>query len=128
MLEFIVGIIAGVFTGLGLGGGSVLTLFLTLFLGIDQHIAQSTNLIFFSIAALVSIFINLKRKTININNSKIIAISGVLGALIGALISKNLNMLVLKKLFAVFLLLVAGYESYSYYKLYIKDKIRHTKE
>ena len=128
MLEFIVGMIAGVFTGLGLGGGSVLILFLTLFLGIDQHIAQSTNLIFSSIAALVSIFINLKGKTININNSKIIAISGVLGALIGALISKNLNMLVLKKLFAVFLLLVAGYESYSYYKLYIKDKIRHTKE
>ena len=31
MLEIIIGILAGIFTGLGMGGGSVLILFLTLF-------------------------------------------------------------------------------------------------
>ena len=36
MLEIIIGILAGIFTGLGLGGGSVLILFLTLFLNLEQ--------------------------------------------------------------------------------------------
>ena len=128
MVEFILGIIAGIFTGLGLGGGSILILFLTLFLETDQHIAQSTNLIFFIAAAIVSIFMNIKNKTINLKNSKTIVFTGVIFALLGATISKNLNMVILKKLFAIFLLLIAIYEIYSYYKLYIKNKFRHTKE
>ena len=128
MIEFIVGIISGIFTGLGLGGGSVLILFLTLFFNIEQHVAQSTNLVFFITAAIVSIFINFKNKTINFKNSIFIIIFGIIGAFIGANISKNLDVTILRKCFAIFLLLVAVYESYSYYKLYIKSKIRHTKQ
>ena len=62
MLEIIIGILAGIFTGLGLGGGSVLILFLTLFLNLEQHIAQATNLLFFIPSALVCIILNTKRK------------------------------------------------------------------
>lgn len=127
MLYFIIGIMAGICTGLGLGGGSILILFLTLFLDIEQHIAQATNLIFFTASAIVSILYNLKNKTINFKNSMFIIFFGVIGASIGALISRNLNVLILKKFFAVFLLIVGIYESYSYYKLYIKSKIRHNK-
>ena len=65
MLEIIIGILAGIFTGLGLGGGSVLILFLTLFLNLEQHIAQATNLLFFIPSALVCIILNTKRKLIN---------------------------------------------------------------
>ena len=128
MFKFIIGIIAGIFTGLGLGGGSILILFLTLFFNTEQHVAQATNLIFFTSAAIISILINLKNKTINLKNSIIIIIFGIIGAFLGATISKNLDVTILRKCFAIFLLLIAFYESYSYYKLYIKQKIRHNKK
>ena len=46
-MVIIIGIISGIVTSLGLGGGAILIIGLTLFLGIEQRIAQSVNLIFF---------------------------------------------------------------------------------
>ena len=46
-MEIIIGVISGMVTAIGMGGGTVLILLLTLFLGVPQHIAQATNLIFF---------------------------------------------------------------------------------
>ncbi len=127
MIKIFIGMLAGFFTALGLGGGSVLILLLTIFLKMDLHLAQSCNLIFFIFSALISIFINLKHKNINFKNSKFIILFGILGAFVGAKISKNLNSKILQKVFACFLIVIAFSELYSYYKLYIKNKIRHTK-
>ena len=80
MLEIIIGILAGIFTGLGMGGGSVLILFLTLFLNLEQHIAQATNLLFFVPSALVCIIINTKRKLINFKNAMFFIVFGVIVA------------------------------------------------
>ena len=121
MLEIIIGILAGIFTGLGLGGGSVLILFLTLFLNLEQHVAQSTNLLFFIPSALVCIILNTKRKLINFKNAIFFVVFGVIGAVCGAVISKNMPVTKLRKLFGLF---ISAYEIYSYFKLYIKGKKR----
>ena len=47
MIEFIIGIIAGTVSGTGMGGGTVLILLLTTINGLEQHMAQAINLIFF---------------------------------------------------------------------------------
>ena len=47
MAETLIGIISGIVSGTGMGGGTILIFFLTFMLGIDQHVAQATNLIFF---------------------------------------------------------------------------------
>jgi len=120
MLEIIIGIFAGIFTGLGMGGGSVLILFLTLFLNLEQHIAQATNLLFFIPSALVCIILNTKRKLINFKNAIFFVVFGV----IGAVVSRNMPVTKLRKLFGVFLLFISAYEIYSYFKLYIKGKKR----
>ena len=49
---------------------------------------------------------------------------GVIGAVCGAIVSKNMPVAELRKLFGVFLLLISAYEIYSYFKLYIKGKKR----
>ena len=49
MVEIITGIIAGSISGLGMGGGTILILVLSNFVGLEQHIAQATNLVFFII-------------------------------------------------------------------------------
>lgn len=120
-MEIIVGLIAGVGTSIGIGGGTILILFLTMFLGIEQHIVQAINLVCFVPASIISIIYNLKEKNINIKESITILISGIVGALLGCYISKNININVLRKLFAIFLLCISIYEIYDLYK-YIKKQ------
>ena len=107
-----------------MGGGSVLILFLTLFLNLEQHIAQATNLLFFIPSALVCIILNTKRKLINFKNAIFFVVFGVIGAVCGAVVSRNMPVTKLRKLFGVFLLFISAYEIYSYFKLYIKGKKR----
>ena len=99
-------------------------LFLTLFLNLEQHIAQATNLLFFVPSALVCIIINTKRKLINFKNAMFFIVFGVIGAVCGAVVSRDMPVTKLRKLFGVFLLFISAYEIYSYFKLYIKGKKR----
>ena len=62
-MEMIIGIISGMVTAIGMGGGTVLILLLTIFLGIQQHIAQATNLIFFVPTSITAIILNSYSKT-----------------------------------------------------------------
>ena len=47
MIEAIVGLVSGVVSGMGIGGGSILILYLTLFAGMAQQQAQGINLLYF---------------------------------------------------------------------------------
>lgn len=117
------GIIAGIVTGLGMGGGSILILLLSVFSGLDQHIAQATNLVFFIPTSIVAIYTNLKYKNVDLKLASIISIFGVLGAIMGAIISSNIDSSLLKKFFASFILIIAIYETYRLFREYkIKRK------
>ena len=109
-----------------MGGGTILILLLSLFGGLDQHVAQATNLVFFIPTAIASIIINLKNKNIIWKKSIPIVIAGIVGAAISSSISSKMNVSILKKLFGAFLLTIAFYEIYSWHKRYIKAKKRHT--
>lgn len=117
-MEVIIGIIAGTISGTGMGGGSILILSLVNFLNIDQHIAQATNLIFFIPTALVAIWVNYKQKLIDFKIGNLIAIVGVIGAIIGANVSLKIDSSKLKLYFGIFLLIIAFYEIYGMIKEY----------
>lgn len=119
-MEIITGIISGTISALGMGGGTALILILVNFLGIDQHIAQATNLLFFVPTSIVSIIVNYKQKIINFKLGVIIIIFGIVGAIIGANISININSNELRKYFGVFLLLIAIYGIYGMIRQHIK--------
>ena len=125
MIEILTGIIAGSISGLGMGGGTILILVLSNFLGIEQHIAQATNLVFFIPTAISAIIINLKQKLINLKLSLIIILSGVIGTIIGSEIAISLNATNLKKYFGIFLLLISINEIYYLIKEYILSKKTH---
>jgi len=121
MVEALIGFISGIIGGLGMGGGTVLILFLSILLGIQQHIAQATNIIFFVPTAISAIVISLKNKNIDLKTAIPVSIWGIAGALIGSIISMSLNVSVLKKCFGAFLIMIATYQIYEY----IKNKKRH---
>ena len=122
MVEVLIGLVSGIVSGTGMGGGTILIFLLTFFMGVDQHIAQATNLIFFIPASIVAIIVNIKNKNLDIKNGIIISIFGILGAIIGANISLNMPVNILKKCFGIFLSIITINEIYSIIKQYKKDK------
>lgn len=122
MLEIVFGIISGIVTGLGMGGGTILILLLSLFMGLEQHIAQATNLVFFIPTAIAAILTNLKQKNIDLKLAINISFFGIIGAIIGAIISNNISSQNLKKYFAIFILVIALHEIYELYKEYKRKR------
>ena len=122
MVEILIGFISGIVSGTGMGGGTILIFLLTFFRGVEQHMAQASNLIFFVPTSLVAIIVNIKNKNIDLKLAIIISIFGILGAIIGANISLHINVDILKKCFGIFLAIVAINEIYSIVKKYKKMK------
>lgn len=122
MFEILVGFISGIVSGTGMGGGTILILVLSVLLGIEQHIAQATNLIFFIPTSISAIMVNAKNKNIDWKTAKIIILFGVIGAMIGAKISTVISSENLKKYFGIFLGLIAIHEIYYFVKEYILKK------
>lgn len=80
MIETLIGLISGIVSGTGMGGGTILIFLLTFLLGIEQHIAQATNLIFFIPISIVAIIVNTKIKNIDIKLAILVSIFGVFGS------------------------------------------------
>ncbi len=129
MTEVLIGIVSGIVSGTGMGGGTILIFLLTFMLGIEQHVAQATNLIFFIPTAIVAIMVNLKNKNIDMRLATLISVFGILGAIVGANISIHIDVAILKKCFGIFLAIVTINEIYSIFKLYkIPYKNRQNKK
>ena len=118
MIELLIGVVSGIVSGTGMGGGTILIFLLTNLLGKEQHIAQASNLIFFIPTAIVAIFVNVKNKNIDTKLAVIISIFGIVGAIIGANISIHIDVKKLKLLFGIFLGIIAINEIYSIIKMY----------
>ena len=122
MFEIIIGVISGIVSGTGMGGGTILIFLLTYLCNIEQHIAQATNLIFFIPTSIIAIIVNAKNRNVNVKLGIIISLYGILGAIIGANLSIHLDMKSLRKYFGIFLLIISAHEIYSIIKQYKKEK------
>ena len=126
-MEYVViGLIAGAVSGLGMGGGTILILILTLWAGLEQIAAQATNLVFFIPTALIAVILHIKRKNVRKEIWVPIAIFGSIGAAIGAYMAMHIEMGLLRKLFGYFLLWISLHEMYTLYKMYKNEKNTHT--
>ena len=128
MLQIFIGVISGIVSGMGMGGGTILIFLLTFVCNIEQHIAHATNLIFFIPTSIIAIIVNIKNKNIDIKLGIYTAIFGILGAIIGANIAIYTDVNKLRKLFGVFLIIIVLHEIYSIYKGYKKEKIEKNKK
>lgn len=128
MLELISGVISGIFTGTGMGGGTVLILLLSVFANLDQHSSQAINLVFFILTTISAIIINIKSKIIDYKLGFQMIIYGILGAILGSKLAMTINSDNLRKYFGVFLAIITIYEIYSIIKEYISSRKRDNKD
>jgi uncharacterized protein len=106
----IIGILAGVLSGLiGVGGGVIMVPLLVLFLGLTQHQAQGTSLAVLVVpVTALAVFNYYKAGHININYALVIAVFFVIGSYFGSKLAVNLDAKMLKKIFACVLILIAS--------------------
>ena len=107
----IAGIVSGIVGGMGMGGGTLLIPILTIFLGFAQKNAQGINLIAFIPMSLVALIIHMKNKLVDFKVGIPIICSGLVFSVGGSYLASLLNNEILKKIFAVFLLLVGVYQA-----------------
>jgi uncharacterized membrane protein YfcA len=109
-IVILIGLIAGMLSGLvGVGGGIIIVPALVFFLGFGQHQAQGTSLGILLLPAGIFAVINYyKQGYIDLKVVVILFIGFVIGGYLGSKISLNLSETVVKKIFAVVLVIVAG--------------------
>lgn len=105
----LIGLMAGVFSGIfGVGGAVVMIPALVYFLGVDQHTAQGTSLaIMLPPIGLFAAYNYYKAGQVNIWYAVIIAVTFMVGGYFGSKIALSLPEQLMKRIFAIFLVLIA---------------------
>jgi hypothetical protein len=110
MKLFIIGLLSGIISGMGIGGGAILIPSLVFFSSLKQQEAQGINLMVFVPVAIVALIVHAKEKNIDFKYAKWIILGGIGGAMIGSLLAMKINPDSLRKYFGIFLLFIGIYE------------------
>ena len=105
LFSVIIGTTLGFLAGLGVGGGSLLMLWLTVIIGIEYPQARIINLLFFIPCALISSLFRWKQGVFQFCALLPAILAGSLFAIVAAYLSSQINLIILKKLFGGLLIL-----------------------
>ncbi|MBN2830893.1 MAG: sulfite exporter TauE/SafE family protein [Candidatus Omnitrophica bacterium] len=111
LLYILIGISAGMASGLiGIGGGIIVVPCLIYLFGFSQHTAQGTTLaMMIPPIGLLAAWVYYKQGHVNLPVAGLICLGFVLGGYLGAKFAIGLPEIILRKIFGVCLLLIAGY-------------------
>lgn len=109
-LNMLIGAVTGVISGFGVGGGTLLVLYLTLFGKASQLSAQGINLIYFIPCAVLALISHIKNKQVEKCAWTISGIFGTLSAAFFAYVATKLDTTLLAKIFGGFLTVAGGFE------------------
>jgi len=104
LFPFLVGAVTGVLSGFGVGGGTLLLLYLTAFAGVDQTTAQGINLLYFLPAAATALPAHVKNGFVDREVVKQAVPAGLLCAAAAAWAATAMDVELLHRCFGVFLL------------------------
>lgn len=104
---FIISTFLGTLTGLGVGGGSLLMLWLTLVIGMEHADARFLNLLFFLPAASISCLFRYQQNSLRFSDSFSGSLSGCILSAVFTFLSAGWNLSLLKKAFGILLIFTA---------------------
>lgn len=122
ILDVIIGAATGTLSGFGIGGGTLLILWLTLAAGMDQLHAGGINLIYFMCSGLPALISHVKNKLIEKDILIWCVIGGLPTCIIASIIAANLDVSILRKGFGILLLVIGFKELFSKKKTEPKEK------
>lgn len=104
VVTLVVAAVLGFLAGLGVGGGSLLILWLTMVLGMEQSDAGSINLLFFLPAALISCLFRWKQGKLDLKTTLPAVLSGCAAAIGFTWLGGRIDTGLLRKGFGILLL------------------------
>lgn len=106
MGALLAGLLSGIIGGMGLGGGAVLIIYLTVFKETEQLTAQGINLLFFIPIAITALCIYAFKKQIKWVTVLPLALGGILGAVGGIFLADFIGGVWTARLFGGFITLL----------------------
>lgn len=108
LIPLAVGIGTGILSAWGVGGGTLLLLVMTLFLGIDQRTAQGINLLYFLPTAGVGLLFHRKSGLIDTSVLRQAVPPGMVSAVFGAWVATAMDTALLRRAFGLYLLVMGA--------------------
>ncbi len=105
IIDTVAGLLCGILSGFGIGGGTLLVIYMTNFTNIAQTTAQGINLIYFLPTSVGALFSHFKRKLIHPMVVWSI-LAGVITTAIGAYTANIIQSDLLEKAYGLFLLYI----------------------
>lgn len=106
LVALLAGAVTGVLSGYGVGGGSLLLVWMAAFAGVDQRLAQGINLLYFLPTAAAALPAHFKNGQVEKSALRPAILAGLLSAGMGAWAASCMELGLLRKCFGVFLLVI----------------------
>lgn len=113
LIPFLAGAATGVLSGFGVGGGTLLLIYMTAFAGLPQNQAQGINLLYFLPAAGASLPAHAKNGFLEKSVLLPAIAAGLACAALGAWAATGLDTTLLRRFFGGFLILVGLHELFA---------------
>ena len=101
------GVLAGVFGGMGMGGGTFLIPILMIFFSVDAHAAAVVNLLAFIPTAAASLALHIKNGLVEKNGLLFIVIPALITAVGSFFLAREISSEITGRIFGVFLLILS---------------------
>lgn len=106
LIALLAGAVTGVLSGFGVGGGSLLLIYMTGFAGLEQSLAQGINLLYFLPTAAAALPSHFKNGCIDKRVILPAILAGLVGTGLAAWVATAIDTALLRKCFGVFLLYI----------------------
>ena len=106
LLPLLAGTATGILSGFGVGGGTLLLIYMTTFAGVPQNLAQGVNLLYFLPAAATALPAHIKTGYIDGTTVWPAALAGLAGTALAAWLATGLDVALLRRCVGGFLLVV----------------------
>ena len=106
LLPILAGLAAGILSGFGIGGGSLLMLYLTLAAGVPQQAAAGINLLYFVCCAPAALFSHIKNHLVEKQAVLWCALAGIPTSVAASFLAGAAGVPLLRRLFGVLLLYI----------------------
>ena len=105
-IAVLVGAATGVISAWGIGGGTLLVIYMSAFANVEQQTAQGINLLYFLPTAVAALITHIKNKLVEWRAVIPTVIAGVPAAIATSLFATQLDTDILRKGFGVFVIVV----------------------
>lgn len=112
ILHFFIGIFVATLSGMGVGGGGLLVIWLVLIANMPSPTARGVNLVFFIVSAACALPVHIKKRRLPRSKILLYTAAALPGAWIGCHLASVLSEITARRCFGYFLLLSGAMQLY----------------